>query len=135
MFEGDRRLKHPLPLAVNSTKENQFPALMHLLIRAVNQCGEGGLTALLCAGSKAAPPWLQHQAPAAAGQGFPAEILAGAWTWDPSIQWGDAVQCLTAGSRAWPLSTIHEGREPTGEYRVIPTGCELHFILLGWVWR
>lgn len=58
MFRGATCLKVPLP--VNRTDENQFPAFAHLLLRAVNCCWEGGFTALLSAGSKASlSPWQQ----------------------------------------------------------------------------
>ena len=123
MFEGGRRLKHPRPLPVNSKEEKQSFQHSPLLIRAVNRCREGGLTALLCAGSEGAPPSAAAPSICRSRLGLPST--------DPSRSLdqgslnsgaGGAVQCLTADTRAWPLSTTHEGREPTGEHKVIPTG-------------
>lgn len=48
---------------------------------------------------------------------------------------GLRVECLAADTGIWPLNATHEGRDPTGEYRVIQIGCKLHFILLEWFWR
>ena len=48
---------------------------------------------------------------------------------------GLQVECLAADTRSWPLTAAHDRREPDGEWRITQIGCELHFILLEWLWR
>lgn len=137
MFRGARRLKVPLPLPVNNTEENQSFQHSPTFFSAVNWCWEGGFTALLLAGSRARlPPQQQCRASTAVDQGSPSSD-SGRDLDQQSPNSGEGPQgdCLAAGTRIWPLSATHEGREPVGEYRLIQIGCELHFILLEWIRR